>query len=121
MLHGGEEVRYEYDKANPLGPARRFKNGALTSEYVWLDPLRPAAYLDHEHELEYRFCYDAKGRADRVRVAPLASGKAEASSGSDWLGGMITEERKARLHCLFRAGNALELFCGCDQVARSRS
>lgn len=116
ILPGGEEIRYEYSKANPLAPARRFKNGELTSEYVWLDPLRLAAYLDHEHDLEYRFRYDAEGRADRVRVAPLAPGNAEILSGSDWLGGMVTEERKARLHRLFRAGKALELFCGCDQV-----
>lgn len=131
-LPSGEDIRYEYEQGGmpqrqaaasghlsgkrPPVLARRFKNGMLTNEYAWRDALRLAGYRDHEHGLEYAFAYDASGRVDRVRITPLASRKVEASSSSDWLGGMVTEDSKERLRGLLGGRNSQELFCGCDQV-----
>ncbi len=74
ILPSREEIRYECDGENPIGPARKFRNGKLVAEYLWLDALRLSGCLDHERQLEYAFSYGKSGgMPDRVRVTPLRS------------------------------------------------
>ena len=118
-LPSGETIRYEYDKATPISPARRFTNDRLTTEYVWQDPLTLAVWRDHEHELEYVFTYDASGVPDRVRITPLPPDRADAPVAveTDWLAVMVRERRKDELHALLKRNRgALDLRCGTDQV-----
>ena len=124
ILPSGKEIRYEYDASNPIGPARRFKNGVLTTEFAWLDPLRLAAYKDHDSLLEYIFLYDDAGIVNKVRLAAFKpkshtpeSETDRAAANSDWLETLVTQKRQERLHdFLGRRSGPLELLCGCDQV-----
>ncbi len=124
VLPSGEVLRYEYDKANPIGPARRFRNKNLAAEYVWRDPLRLAVYRDYEDQLEYTFWHDKSGLLDRVRILaapeqskPVSGSRDYAEESMDWLNARGARNRRERLQGLFAEYRGkLDLFCGCDQV-----
>ena len=119
-LPDGTEIRYEYDKSNPIGPARRFAGGVLTAELAWSDPLRLAAYRDYGTLLEYSFAYTDAGIVDKARIAAFRpeTGQSDANrAGSNWLGALVAQKKRQRLHDFLGGRSApLELLCGCDQV-----
>ena len=124
ILPCGKEIRYEYEASNPIGPARRFRSGALSAELTWSNPLQLAAYKDHDTLLDYTFLYDNAGILNKIRIVPFKAksrgpehetGRAAASS--DWLETLVTQKKQQRLHdFLGRRSGPLELLCGCDQV-----
>ncbi|MDR1241700.1 MAG: hypothetical protein LBM00_02790, partial [Deltaproteobacteria bacterium] len=81
VLPSREEIRYEYDKSNPICPARRFKNGTLTAEFAWFDPLRLAAYKDLDNLLEYAFMYDDVGILNKIRIDAFRPEKQKPGAG----------------------------------------
>ena len=85
LLPSGVEISYAYSAANPLGPARRYKNGVLTAEFTWSSPLRLAACRDHEHLLEYTFAYADSGTLSKVRLAAFKPAQAKAAPEVDWV------------------------------------
>ena len=112
VLSTGDVVRYEYDASNPIGPARRWRNDNLICEYRWLDELRLAACIDHDHHLEYSFLYNDDGLLDRSRIAHLPYNRVwQAPPGADrvklsedWLQFMVAQNRKERIKHLFKNG-----------------
>ncbi len=122
ILPTGAEIRYEYDKANPPGPVRRIRNGHPAAEYVWLNALQLAVYLDMDQGLEYAFSYDASGVLERVRISPGKMWRpgpyADWSDLSiDWLASATARGQQERLRPVFGGeGRTLELYCGADQV-----
>ncbi|MCC8193897.1 MAG: RHS repeat-associated core domain-containing protein [Deltaproteobacteria bacterium] len=103
-LPSGRVLRYTYDpkSPNPVGPVRKYADGALVMEYSWLDPFRLEACADHETGVVYLPHYDGRGRMAACRVAALRKGSA--------------------LPSLFgiRGGEAV-LFCVCDQVGTPKA
>ena len=123
VLPTGDVLRYEYDASNPLGPAKRWRNDNLSCEYKWLDELRLASCIDHDHHLEYSFLYNNDGLLDRMRIAHLPynrvwqapPGADRVKLSADWLCYMVAQNRKNRIAHLFKNG-PLDLLCGLDQV-----
>ena len=124
ILPSKKEIRYAYGASNPIGPARRFRNDTVTAEFVWFDPLRLAAYKDHETLLEYTFSYNDFGILDKVRIDAFRPksqkpkpGTDWAASSSGWLETFAAQERQHRLHdFLGKRSMPFEFLCGCDQV-----
>ena len=119
----GRKIRYEYAKTNPIGPAKRFRNDLLTSEYQWLDPLRLAVFRDHDSGLEQRFFYDEKGALDRLRLTLLKPDDASRdTAGFGYMDALLMQGRRERLRELLNPhGGTLDLFCGRDQVGTLRT
>ncbi len=144
-LPSGMEIRYEYDSSNPINPARRFRDDDLTTEFIWADPLRLAAYKDHDNELEYMFFYDRDGILTGIRLDRFQPPRPEpepdwATESADWLTNKSRPEstpktrdwvkysqgwlraltargRRARLEAFLETVSLpLDLYCGCDQV-----
>jgi len=117
-LPSGIEISYEYDESNPIGPARRFKNGIMTAELVWENPLRLSAYRDHEYLLDYSFAYADNGHLDMIRLTPFLPEKQ--SDAGDEIEILVTQgdaDRWERLQDFFDEHTTpLELVCGSDQV-----
>ncbi len=124
LLPSGRDIHYEYEKANPLSPARRFRSGALTAEFLWSDPLRLAAYRDHDSLLEYTFTYTDDGILHKVRIGTFKPEKPKYGPNTDWveesrdyLGYMAAQSRRKRLQgFLEKRSLPFDLLCGCDQV-----
>ena len=95
----------------------------MSCEYKWLDELRLAACIDHDHHLEYSFLYNNDGLLDRMRIAHLPynrvwqapHGADRVKLSADWLCYMVAQNRKNRIAHLFKSG-PLDLLCGLDQV-----
>ena len=123
ILPDGTKIRYEYAKDNPVGPARRFRNGLLTGEFRWLDPLHLGAFRDHDAGLEQTFVHDRDGALDRIRLTPLKeSGKNRDTAGFGYMDALLAQGKRERMRQLLdQYGGSLELFCGRDQVGSLRS
>ena len=129
VLPSGVEIRYEYDRANPTGPARRFRNGILVTELGWHDPVRLAFYRNYANMVEYSFGYASSGQLQKIGLKPIKGeppsarkGMVNAALPSNYFGEMAANERKLRLHAfLSNHASPLELFCGLDQVGTLRT
>ena len=122
-LPDGGEIRYEYDQATPINPVRRFKNGRLTHQYAWRDPLRLYACLDHDAGVEYQFTYDAEGRLDRLRLLNLgiAGERADPAFADRFLDDRERARRDALRGFFANGAKSLELLCCTDQVGTLRA
>ncbi len=71
--------------------------------------------------LEHIFLYDEAGILSKIRIGVFRPDEqrpgADATASTDWLGNLVAQERRRRLHdWLGKRSLPLELFCGCDQV-----
>ncbi|MCL1939952.1 MAG: RHS repeat-associated core domain-containing protein [Desulfovibrionaceae bacterium] len=124
-LSYGGKIWYEYDPVHRIVPAKRFRNELLVAEYVWRNALQLAAYLDHEHQLEYTFLYDTNDVLDRVRIVRMPYHKVwkpgphidVVAASRDWPYVMSAQRTMRSMHLLFeKYGDVLDLHCCTDQV-----
>ena len=95
ILPSRAEIRYEYDKQNPTGPARRFRNNTLTAEFAWSNPVCLKTYRDHDNLLEYTFLYDDSGILNKIRIDMLKPEKQKNGAGAAAAGSDVPNNRTA--------------------------
>ena len=110
----GERITFEYDPETRINPVRRSRNGNLTTEYRWKNPLQLAFCRDHEQNLDFEFFYRDTGMLDRVRLTPH---RRPSYGERTWLTEALEESRLAAFDGLFNNDHSpVDLMCGCDQV-----
>ena len=121
ILPGNDQILYETYQANSINLTRRFKNGLLATEYVWLPPCRLLRYLDYEHMLEFAFIHYLSGKTrcklpNRMRITPLEETSESTLEAATWAYWEQTDRRERLHELLDEYGGKLELSCVYDQA-----